>query len=61
MVKALQLNADSSFKAACETKGHELYRYKHFIKNIIIVLKFSNCEISDHKIHFKLLRKMNFK
>lgn len=39
-IKALQVNVDSSLKFACDTQGYELYKYKHFIKAIIIVVKF---------------------
>lgn len=52
------MNVDSSLKFACDTKGYELYKYKHFITAIIIVVKFFNCEISDHKIHLNLIEKI---
>lgn len=39
-------------KVLCDIKGYELNKYKYFIKIIIIVVKFLNCEIFDFKIYF---------
>lgn len=39
-------------KVLCDIKGYELNKYKYFIKIIIIVVKFLNCEIFDFKILF---------